>query len=451
MTEPPRLPSAPVGRDVRRREFRLPRWTLWAAVAFLVLVGASMLAGVVLPSESDRLASECRRLRELGYATTVGEWNGASGPVALVAGEALLAADAALVAEFGEKESWREPGPWRSDLPEPWWEGCSDEELLALDALLARLEPYIVRVEAASAAPRLGFRLREEDGWVEDGAVKPLRRLSAVLGALVRRPQQPGDAVRAIRLRLTLARRIERSSLITGMVALAFSVAATRELRDRVESGADSARAVRGLLDTDLSMRCRDRFSLLVRAEIVGTARLHAALLEGRLAGSDGSMLRAPSDAEGQMVQRLLLGSYADALRVLQDAAELGEVPFAERAARLAEIERNAPRLARTAAVIPPALARKCAQADAALRLARVAIAVKECHETTAAEPASLDDLRGAFAGESVPQDPYTDAPFVYEVMDDRVRIASAGRLPGDDPVTEGELRERGLVWEFRR
>ena len=89
-------------------------------------------------------------------------------------------------------------------------------------------------------------------------------------------------------------------------------------------------------------------------------------------------------------------------------------------------------------------------RSDAAFRLAAAALAVAERHETTGAWPASLDEIRGEFPG-GVPLDPYTDAPFVYEVMSDTVRIASIGRLPQDDPIDDATLRERGHLWEFRR
>jgi hypothetical protein len=87
---------------------------------------------------------------------------------------------------------------------------------------------------------------------------------------------------------------------------------------------------------------------------------------------------------------------------------------------------------------------------EAAARLARVALAAADLRATHGDFPASLDELRPMFP-DGVPLDPYTDAPFVYERTAAGVRIASAGRLAGEDALDEATLRAQCLSWELRR
>jgi hypothetical protein len=84
---------------------------------------------------------------------------------------------------------------------------------------------------------------------------------------------------------------------------------------------------------------------------------------------------------------------------------------------------------------------------EASVRLARIALAL---HSRRDDLPARLDDLVADFF-DGVPTDPFTGASFIYEVTVTGYRLASAGRLADDPPLTDAALRERGLVWELHR
>jgi hypothetical protein len=102
-------------------------------------------------------------------------------------------------------------------------------------------------------------------------------------------------------------------------------------------------------------------------------------------------------------------------------------------------------------AIEVPTLADRWCRADAAQRLARVALALTEHRAKHGDFPASLDELKPAFPAGGVPPDPYTDAPFVYEKTATGVRIASEWRLADDPDLDADERRDRALVWELKR
>jgi hypothetical protein len=87
---------------------------------------------------------------------------------------------------------------------------------------------------------------------------------------------------------------------------------------------------------------------------------------------------------------------------------------------------------------------------EARVRLARIALAVASLRARTGALPKSLDDLAPDFP-QGVPMDPFTDAPFVFTRTDVEIRIASAGRIAGDNPIDDKDLVRDSLLWEWKR
>jgi hypothetical protein len=87
---------------------------------------------------------------------------------------------------------------------------------------------------------------------------------------------------------------------------------------------------------------------------------------------------------------------------------------------------------------------------EARVRLARIALAVASLRARTGALPKSLDDLAADFP-QGVPDDPFTDAPFVFVSTDAGIRIASAGRIAGGNPIDDKDLVRDALLWEWKR
>lgn len=431
-----------------RREFRLPKWSLWACLAFLGAIGLLYAVAwiVVDPLAATERATE--RLRARGFATTVAEWNAPPVPAEENGAPEIDAADDWLVATHGGRDAWKCAGPWRNDLPEPWWEHASARDMVALDHFLAALEPYFARLEAAVARPRLHWPADAQFALPE---IARLQRINALLHASARRDAATADRLRAVAIPLRIARKVDRPVLITGMVVGAMSGSAVKDLRALVTSGAVPAADARRALDEDLRMDLSSRIPGMVRGEIVWALEVHRAAYSGRDDGAGGEASFVPRlDAPAARVVAMFLGGPAEMFDACEQAAAVSETSVAARVRHFRALEAGASKYARVGLVMWPAMPIRLARADAALRLARVALAVKERHESSGRWPASLDELRDTFP-DGPPLDPFTDASFVYDVRDGAVRIASTGRIAGDEPVSEADLQSHGLVWEFTR
>lgn len=431
--------------DARSRRRR--RWTLGALA---VIVAGALVAWTFVPSERELTERAIASLREAGFATTIAELRGPDPPESANGAVEFRAAVAKEAELTNDAEKAALPGPWNPDLAEDWYENATPDQFDAMAAFVAKLAPAYALLDAASAKSRLRFDAADPETfeWLD---VRPLLESSRLLSVRILGAADPAERIAAAGTSLRIARRIECTSILEHMIALAYAGQGADHLRRQIETGRVTARAARPRIDPELSGTFRVRYPQAVRAEIAWCASLlERHVVEGRpLPEGFAEFEFAPwyeSVWEGSPFRGARTG-----LPALRRLAELP--PGSARTlltACQAEEEAASPG-EEVIGIVLPQMARKFVQADAQLALCRVALAVRERHETTGAWPASLDDLRDAFPGEAVPLDPYTDAPFVYEVAADAVRIASAGRVPDAPARTNAELREDGLVWELPR
>ena len=418
------------------------------SLLFLFLAAFIVLYATVNPPADFEAAGT--RLEAEGFVTTAAEWNRSPKDPAENGAHEIHEADAMLIAACGPMSTWTAAGPWRNDLEWPWWEHASEEDLQALDRMLEAAHPALDRCAAAVERPYLRWAI-SADFLASSGEVPHLQHLLQVLEAQAVRGPSPADRLQAVRTRLLAARRAEGTTLITSMVLMAGAAGAVQDVRYLVVTGALSGAEVRERLDGDLVFDASGRLPELVRAEIVAMSELQRRLYSGRMKDERGQpMVPILTNSPKSRLLAWVFGGPGDGLEALARAAEVNESSFADRMRAYRRIDDSSGKFPRMFVCVWPQMATKCARLDAALRLARIALAVKAQRETAGAGPASIDAIVDAFP-DGVPLDPFTDAPFEYDVRAGDVRIASAGRLPTDAPVSPGELDEQGLAWVFPR
>ena len=330
-------------------------------------------------------------------------------------------------------------------------------------AFAATLGPFLARVDAALARPRLWLPPPAEpraDTLADDEEV--IRRFQhttrAGLAALAA-AATPTERVDGEHRLLALASRTEGVTTVRTMVAVAVAIAhgALIDLRRGLARGeldpAEARERLDGLLATPWLPRIRD----VVRSERVSFIWTHRALL-GEIEvppGYDAELDDLRFATSPPVARRHLYGSATRGCRGMQGLLDL---PLESHLQHRRDFDRvtarwGGERLAEiTTLVVFPEVHGRLTRADAASRLARLTLALAEHRRLHGEWPASLEALAPLFPA-GIPADPFSDAPFRYERTDGGVRVSSAG--PGADPIwgeadDEGARRERGLVWELR-
>ncbi len=302
---------------------------------------------------------------------------------------------------------------------EPWHErefsGDTDELLLWLD----EARPYFDRISAALAAPSVRFPVKVDEYGMLDGEDRDLL-VKDVGATLQARAWSAPDAAD----RLTASRAMESMS-------------------------------------ADLAPHAAGELERLARELVASYAEFWGAILQGWAPTySDGTVGSGRTTWEHleKEARRIVLDDCAHGCGVDHEWYSASVTANLEMSAELALDSDRWPRYGDP----PPLDARPhdieglvglreaLRQHEAALALARVALAAKVHRDATGRWPESLDDVAAAFDG-ATPSDPFGDAQFAYEVADHAVRIASVGRDPTDSPLTEAGRHQRGLVWEFPR
>jgi hypothetical protein len=366
------------------------------------------------------------------------------------AGE-LDAAWQSLVAAHGRPDDWPAQAVWRAED-----RAAVDAAFGADPALAAELRhflddarPWYERVTTALDRPHLRWP-RTIDPATGLASIAWMPPVQGVVRMLVMRTRGAEDAehrLAAIRDVARLGQRLDGGDEMYPMLAIAATVSALRETCSNVEQGTVDPRAARAIVEEHLSSPWFPRMTgVLVhrRAEVIDQFR---GMRDGRL--------KRPSDATdwptpSQLRDPAAASAFVGACEVFGQAIEWVPAGCPEWHRRFLDALEQAGMSRHPLVIGPWVLSVRFCRADAATRLARVALAAAEFRAKHGDFPASLDDLKPLFAA-GVPLDPYTDAPFVYERTATGVRVASAGRLADEDALDEATLRERCLVWELKR
>jgi hypothetical protein len=440
------------------------RRAIWIGVAVAVVGG---LTWALWPPSEQPLYDYIAERRAAGLPTTRDEIRGPAPPAAENGAEDLKAAWDALVADFGPESSWKASG---FDPALELGEGggpdaLSDEQRADLAKTAERLRPGIEPLVRALDKPRLVWPLTfDHDGWRND--LEPRIELTAnvdkALQVQASGDTDPARRLAACRAILAMAQRSERGQWIDWAAAQAFRTRGVAALRDGVESGTVGAADARAACDALLAASPMETFRAAGRAEAVELLETYRAVVEGRAVPPVAKLSRWQRfEHDLQRAARRIAGpanpfdvdfegGHAELVvavcRLRDAAAGVPDLRTLTTREGLAAIDRGG--LARDERAVDATanLARTAIRAEAALRLARVALAAAEFRATRGDYANSLDDLAPMFA-DGVPLDPYTDARFSYDRSATEVRIASAGRSARDDPT----LREECLVWELRK
>jgi hypothetical protein len=444
------------------------RRAVWLSAAGVALAGV-VVWFFVLPSERAFYAYIDER-RAAGLPTTRDEVRGPEPDAAENGAEDLKAAWEALLADFGAPDSWT--AKRFDDIPaapdDGWLEGLSDEQRADLAKAAARLRPGIERLARALEKPRLVFPVKlDGDGWrdvLED--IELRSNVSRVLQIQATGDDDPARRLAACRATLLLAEHSEGGTWFDWALAQAVRSGGVTMLRRGVESGAIDGAAARAACDAPLAASPARTFRAASRAEAVELLERYRDIIEGR-AMSQTAKLSPWKRIEHRFdMARRRFGGTAGPLDV---DFEPGIADLIVAVCRLRDAVAAVPDLRELTtehgiAVIDSTgllraakskdgtvhMARTAVRTEAVARLARVALAVAEFRATHADFPASLDDLKPMFP-DGVPLDPFTEALFTYEKSASGVRIASAGRLAGEEAIDEATLRAQCLSWELKR
>lgn len=381
------------------------------------------------------------------------------------------AADVVTASEWMEKhagprDAWTVAGPWNGQGGE-WFADATPEQLADLDRFLADAKPYFDGLDAAIAKGRIAQPLA--NGLFDPRGNETDRRVAAmqIVGARAYCAARPQDRLDGTVELAALATRTESRALIDEMLSGGMMTNAVRALRIEMERGTLDVAAARTRLDPYFVVPWLPRFRTAVRLE-------RAAVLE-RVAATDfdavspiyrpgnpspdlASVLkdrievRIRAMLDGDSIARWSPADFAAAHAVTEPvesvSAESGARAIAEVRALLKAAKPGS--LAAMSLTNYASFTTEATRTEARVRLARIALAVASLRARTGALPKSLDDLAPDFP-QGVPMDPFTDAPFVFTRTDVEIRIASAGRIAGDNPIDDKDLVRDSLLWEWKR
>ena len=432
-------------------ERRWPGWVRWILIPIVALVALLLVVFLVSPSPLELYEEAVAELRAQGFALTQAELMGPE-PSAEENGAALLDAAVAKMRDIaGERSTWTAPGAWNADLEAGWALTAVDATIEEGRAFLARLAPAMEDVEAASRRPVIRWPAPASIA-APAPQVSTLQAVHQVLSLGIDVGRTPEERLAAAACSMRLGRRVQATILIEGMLALVTRASAINELRPHIECGHVPAALARATLDAELRAPVTPTLGSMARMEIAGWAPVYGDDLRGALPASSQQAMRA-SGVTGTLqtsIAKFLLGTPADLLRDLRDAAQTPEDSYIRGHEHVEALVARMRRLSRLHLGWVPQLQRNLCKVDATMRLARVALAVTERRETSGRWPATLDEIGDMFP-DGVPLDPYTEAAFEYEAHESGARIASAGHFPGEPQRLESDIMEDGLSWNVLR
>lgn len=371
------------------------------------------------------------------------------------AGEALVAAFAALTYDAGGTSSWPE-GPWIADVPDV---GALDaERRAALTEFVSAHAAFFAAVDAAAAADVIVFpAIRDPSGFLEWAPVHDMVTVAELLRVRACCAATEEERVAALETLLRIGRRWRPRSALEALVAATFVDGAARELASGIAAGRLGPAAC-ARLDELLRPDTVARYGDLVRAERAWLLSAHDELVDlpGVDDDGDASVLDgAGFDREVRFAGLARAFVVESAAEVVELSETLRAIPTDDPSSLPAAVDAaTAPLLDEEPSVLPwrrlrdilgrgmAALAAhspgKLLDIDARVRVARIAVAAEAHRERTGAWPATLDDLADAFGG-ATPLDPRTGGAFAFEVSDDgALRIGAPAEVEDPDEEAPG-------------
>jgi hypothetical protein len=434
--------------------------------ARLLLVSAAAVVALVVwalvPASEKPFYDYLDERRAAGLANSFEELLGPMPPDAENGAAELEASIPWVLATCGPSSSWKN-SPFDATLALEDY-GPTREQIEGETPAAVQIRPWTDRRNSVLAAPHLRFAITLlPSGMRSASHMQCLQNAQRLLCMQADAEDDPIRRLAACRATLLFARRIEPETLMTWMVGTAIESGGVTSLRRDVEWGRIDPAAARAACDELLAGSRVDGTRRALRVCSVDFLTAYRELIEGRAVPRTAgqSWWQRTSRRVERLVSRLRgVPEYPElepgmAHTVVSICRGLDAAAAADLSADLSKDGVDG--------LDPTGTLRECGidgivvhvmslavQTDAQTRLARVALAVAAHREEHGAFPASLDELRAAFP-DGVPNDPYTDAAFVYEPTKDGVRISSAGRFPGTPAPEEDTRRAQQLVWELKR
>ncbi len=433
----------------------------------LVVVSIGVTAWWVVSRSEDPFFAYLAERRAAGLPNSFAELEGAPPTDSENGAPALDAACKKVMKEHGPTNSWKYSAFDATFSPPedaPWPDFLTADQTAEIARVVATFGSWSRERDAALAKPRMWMPPRFGlAGEPTDDVVLVVQNAQRIVGMQASAAADSSERLAACRALLVMGRRGDGGQLTRQMTAMMCTVTGTHCLRHAVEVGAFDPSAARASCDELLRGSFVDDLRRGMRCFAVEFIEQYRAILEGRVVplaerrtGWDwaenqfeklwAELRDTPRGLEPEhgMAKTIVavcrgLDAAADA-----DAATLTSQPETWRLAHGDALRRC--RLD----VVVARITRTARRIDAAARLARVGMAVAEFRVKHGDFPASLDELRAAFA-DGVPTDPFTGAAFVYEKTPTGVRVASAGRGADDPLIQVTTPRMLGLVWELKR
>ncbi len=435
----------------------------------LLVFGTVLLAGTVLAwctrpmaraeRDLDRVIED---LRARAVATSFEELVGTPPDPGENGWEEIAAALAWRDGHLADGWEQRVVGPRNYRFASPWWRNASEEDLARLAEFLDGLAPCFVHLEAAAGMPTIRWPLppRDSDGARDD--LPPLRAIEAPQGLLEMRAHgavEPATRRRAIATLFRMGQRIdERVGPYAGIAAECLLRSGYAALREEFRSGIGDPAAARAELDPLLTLRRIDSMPTAIAAARTGACEYVPQLLDGSAFVDRRFWERARDAAANARAGRNPFAPFLDIDPILAVATISGidraaAIPHSwDRSYDEAFLQCLGEQPANFRPATPLHMRIDTArQIDAAIRIARIALAACVYRMEQGEWPRTAAELRGLFPEGELPTDPYTGEGFVWLLEDDALEIrASPWSLrplgwgtPADDPDAAG------LVWRL--
>ena len=305
-------------------------------------------------------------------------------------------------------------GAWNNTLRWPWWESATPEQMKRLGPFLESLAPFFEHLDRAARKPEIAWPHRTHGSAAEwlDTAVPAettwLQLVTQLLGARSIAGATPEERLAGIRAQLALGVRYRARFVLGHLTANTRARNAAVRLRHCLEDGSIDPAAAREQLDEMLSVSPIARFSSLIEFE-----RIYA--LEVLPYWVDGSMpaeidRRHPERAARRAKKGKPPETAQDWIRWTRDLDRYDDLQWTSDAVRSGFSSYEAP-LNQITIRLDPMLGH-VVDAEAAMRLGRLALASYEFRREHGRWPDSAEDLSPLFP-EGVPVDPFTGAAFL--------------------------------------
>ncbi|MGH7163506.1 MAG: hypothetical protein ACREID_08470 [Planctomycetota bacterium] len=324
------------------------------------------------------------------------------------------------------------------------------EERAAIQSALAATEPYVALLKSAASRPRWHVARDWSQGFAAaSGSIPWITDAALHLEARIRFDPAAGEgeerASECVALLLGLQERVREPYYVGHVVSEGFLLRGVQLLQLALRREGCDAGKLRGRLDAKLARAVASTGppKRTFFEERAATLKVLADWLEGKrtVAFADGEELIPRGVPRDEIV--------ADGVRYLRfmaraiEECEVSAEAAVQAADRLASDPLPTAPFLHGSALLAKNVFRSYVARSAAVRLARVALALMEHRAAKGAWPASLDAIADRFEG-GMPLDPYTGQPFAYKAEGGGARVWALHRDP-----RKADSEEELLAWRW--